>query len=91
MVNTCIKGMTVDTCSHNPNLGCDCGANPPRKEQASITEVKDYYVRCGEPLCPFYDPKVETAECPMPVNKGMPCLGMGNPWEHYYGLDKPID
>lgn len=24
----CQKGMTKDTCPYNPNLGCDCGANP---------------------------------------------------------------
>lgn len=29
--NPCIKGMTVDTCRFNPILGCDCGANAPRR------------------------------------------------------------
>lgn len=39
--NPCIKGMTVETCPHNPILGCDCKANPPRKVLKSFAELKD--------------------------------------------------
>lgn len=50
--NPCIKGMTVETCPHNPRLGCDCGANPPtqhmgyvkvKKVLKSFSELKDSF------------------------------------------------
>jgi hypothetical protein len=48
------------------------------------------HVRCGYPLCPFYKENAQAMQCPMPI-QGSPCEGLGNPYEHYYGIDKPID
>lgn len=31
--NPCVKGMTPETCPHNPRLGCDCKANPPMTQK----------------------------------------------------------
>lgn len=42
------KGMTKETCPFNPRLGCDCGANPPRRFEVvclggmtSLREIPD--------------------------------------------------
>lgn len=55
----------------------------------SPTEEQKARIRCGWPLCPYYDPQ-QKLFCPMPI-QGSPCQGMGNPYEHYYGINKPID
>lgn len=59
-------------------------------EKSSITEIVDHRIKCGYPLCPFYSPDVMNMDCPMPI-EGAACQGMGNPYEHYYGINKPID
>ena len=48
------------------------------------------HIRCGWPDCKFYSEKAEILFCPMPI-QGSPCQGLGNPYEHYYGINKPID
>jgi hypothetical protein len=72
--NPCIKGMTVDTCPHNPLLGCDCKANPPRK-------------RCHT-CSGFFHPALDVS---IEVHGVSFHEGCYNRYEHYYGLDKPID
>lgn len=47
-------------------------------------------IKCGYPLCPYYNPEVKILDCPMPI-EGAPCQGMGNPYEHHYGTNKEID
>jgi hypothetical protein len=47
-------------------------------------------IRCGYPLCPFFSDNAEPMRCPMPI-QGTACEGLGNPYEHYYGINKPID
>lgn len=45
--NPCIKGMTVDTCPHNPRLGCDCGANPSQRALKGVCRA--FWRQSGKP------------------------------------------
>lgn len=56
------------------------------KEENSGTQ----HIKCGYPLCKYYNEETIRMRCPMPI-QGSPCQGLGNPYEHYYGINKPID
>jgi hypothetical protein len=91
----CQKGMTKDTCPYNPNLGCDCGANPPNGN-FHVTDPthggKVTCYKCGGFILErdhqgYWADHQSKDEFPMD-SFHKDCY---NPYEHYYGLDKPID
>jgi hypothetical protein len=91
MENPCIKGMTVDTCPFNPRLGCDCGANKPRVTSSEHDIPLRNPVHGGKITCHkcggFLFDK-DFVEEHYGVHFHDYCF---NRYEHYYGLDKPLD
>ena len=83
----CIKGMTEDTCRYNPRLGCDCGYHVGvTAEQINSTVFPRLCHKCKQ-LINKKDLYVFRGEMTI-VNFHKDCF---NGYEHYYGLDKPID
>lgn len=97
----CVKGMTKETCPYNPKLGCDCGANAAYTAKM-YPDNGDFYVtgpqHGGKVTCykcnGFIVEKDDEPYWEYPDKKKIlahfhkDCY---NPYEHYYGLDKPID
>lgn len=99
----CQKGMAKDTCPYNPNLGCDCGANPAYIAKM-YPDNGDFYV-----TNPAHGGKVTCYKCNGFIiereHQGYWADGQDktefpmdsfhrncyNSYEHYYGLDRPID
>jgi hypothetical protein len=55
-----------------------------------LVSIGTKHIRCGYPLCRYFDERAPVLTCPMPI-KDSACMGAGNPYEHYYGIAKPID
>lgn len=89
----CQKGMTKDTCPYNPNLGCDCRANPPNGNFYVTDPSHGGKVTChkcaGFILEKDYEPYWEYPDkTKVLAHFHKDCY---NGYEHYYGLDRGID
>lgn len=58
-----------------------------------LEEHGTQHIKCGYPRCKYYNEETYyfvEMRYPMPI-QGSPCQGLGNPYKHYYGINKPID
>ena len=100
---TCLKGMAKDTCPYNPRLGCDCGANPPRRVNAEFISTVDLTRRPIPDSAyfitdPHHGGKISCYKCSgffkAGVDVEIKIHGVSfheGCYNSYYGLDKPID